>query len=189
MTAKKVLVKDVVSTVKTSGITKENALSQVKKRERMNTVLNRDLPNLSSEEIDLLERLGFVWFVNDHFVEKFEHTAALIRPNTNESYAVTTIRAGNTVGVFYDGDIPYSILDKIQLLKSHDFDCFTIHSHKELPVSFVMPEIDPVVVGWKVNPKIKKHQLGDNESIWKSDQFSIGVVVGLWQGENEVDIV
>lgn len=134
--------------------------------------------------IDKLQSNGFIWFVDKTFVQKFEYAAALTKRNGNKGAVRENEDSFNIINVQYVGDIPNWVLDRVESAMECGMDTITIHSHYPLPVKFEKVTVDPVAIAWKGNPNIIKN----NKGIYNMNN-SQGVVIAIWQGDNEIDII
>src|SRR3990167_3161198 len=84
------------------------------------------------------------FFVKPSFIFQFRYHATILK-----DYSVCNI-IGNSV--IYVGDIPNSVLDKIEEARQVGISHFTIHSNQRFPVECV--QIDPVLIAWNSSPFI-----------------------------------
>ena len=75
---------------------------------------------------------------------------------------------GSSKSINYIGDIPEYILDNMDKVRPF-VQKFTIHSMQPLPTESIYAKVDPVMIAWI-----------DDE---------IGVVVGIWDGDKEIDVL
>jgi len=139
---------------------------------------------LKLETMQALEKRGFVWFVDHQFVSRFEYAAAMTQPKGNANCAVRQdVTDFRHTDVRFKGDVPDWVLDRMEQAIECGMDTITVHSHYPLPVKLEKIQTDPVAVAWKGTPSIQKSGKG---RFGMSDKHKQGVVIAIWQGENEV---
>jgi len=142
---------------------------------------------LKLETMQKLEAKGLVWFVDYHFVEKFEYAASMTPNKGNSNCAVIKdYTAYSHTDVRFKGDVPDWVLDRMEQALECGMDTITVHSHYPLPVKLEKIQTDPVAVAWKGTPNIAK--VGKDRFKMKDKQKQ-GVVIAIWQGEQEVDVI
>ncbi len=143
---------------------------------------------LKIETMKALENKGFTWFIDHQFVEKFENAAALTKEKGNANCSVRQeVNSFNHTNVRFKGDLPDWVMDKIEDAFACGMDTITIHSHVPLPVKLELVDTDPVAVAWKGSPSITRN--GKKGKFEMKDRQKQGVVIAIWQGEDEVDVV
>jgi hypothetical protein len=70
----------------------------------------------------------------------------------------------------YVGNIPETVLDRIDLAKQLGVKEFMVYSCEPLPTEEILVKTDPVMIGW----------LDDNET---------GVVIGIWDRDKEINVL
>ena len=153
------------------------------------TAVERTPYDAHMKTIESLKSAGVTWFVPTSFALKFKYHAALL---------------GTCVGkqnwdhnrwkevYWYAGDIPETVLDNINMVKSvigkevslplH----ISVHSMDVLPITVekIPRVVDPVAIVWIGNPEIYRSGL-----TWKNDKNRIGGIIGIWDKEKELEIL
>lgn len=131
--------------------------------------------------LNQLERIGAVWLVDRNFVSRFNY-AASIGPGI---YSTEHCVIKNNSMIVYVGDIPEVILDKALLIKRMGINYFSVHSQYPFPIEeFELPKVDPVMIAWPEQPWI--HRRG---TCWDCSENVLGIVVGIWDGEKEIEVL
>jgi hypothetical protein len=123
---------------------------------------------------------GFSWLLSSETVLRFRYAAGLDKPFPAPVYSAER-RA-----VIYAGDMPEFALDNLTKAKEAGISIFTVHSMMPLPITFerVLPQIDPVLLGWMENPQID----------WTSKRTKIlpglqAVVIAIWDKDKELEVL
>jgi hypothetical protein len=152
-------------------------------RQKLAQITKRfDLAYPSLKLIDELKENDFMWFVNgDKFVKRFKYAACVCTNYENRGGSnYNCVIDDNFDRPWYVGDIPDFALNRIAKAKDIGLEFFTIHSNQPLPTKFIIS--DPVIVGWRYDPRIT---LSKEKRIWETQESAIGVVVALWNDEGE----
>jgi len=166
----------------------EDLQSQIEHLSRLAKITGMDYGRgIKLEVMKKLQEKGFVWFVNHEFVEKFEHAAAMTPPKGNANCSVRqNVRHNGHTDVRFNGDVPDWVIDRMELALDCGMDTITVHSHYPLPVKLEKIETDPVAVAWKGTPAIVKDADGKFKM---NDHKKQGVVIAIWQGEHELEVI
>lgn len=148
-------------------------------RRRVSTYL--DIPNRNN--IALIESKlaahNLVWSIDRRFIERFKYHACLDE-GVYDGFFITerVIR-----GIRYCGDLPDTVMDKIDLAKVCGLSFFTIHSMEPMPVKY-FGKTDPVMVGWAENPNIIMYS-----GKIRDMKERTGIVIATWDMDKELEIL
>jgi len=151
--------------------------------------------SMSSNTVEALWNRDFIWFVDNEFISRFKYAASLgLSTDRNEFAAVTGKIKGNfgefqRADIVYKADMPDIVADRALLARELGINYFTVHSHHPLPVEFVLPQVDPVLIGWETHPVVYKNFERSPHGNFQCAKDALGVVIAVWEGENEVDII
>ncbi len=102
-----------------------------------------------------LQKKGLLNLVNPRFVFTFKYHAFIgSYPHNDSPVSRHLVGCGGAFGaVQFIGDIPDSVLQKIEMVRECGIEDITIHSMQPLPAAY--QRTDPVVLGWCENPHIR----------------------------------
>jgi len=131
--------------------------------------------------------LGFYFLVSPKFALKFKNHASILGDCVGRFYSNDWGRKETKEVFHYVGDIPDLVLDKIEFIKTkYSIPIISVHSMAPLPIRVEkrLPKIDPVAILWNVNPLFDKTLYG-----WRSWRDTIGAVIGIWDGDKEIEVL
>ena len=131
--------------------------------------------------------LNYRYFVDTRFALKFKYHASLMSTGDDSVGRMDCHRVYSKL-YHYRGDVPDFILDNLTKIKEvASFPILTVHSQEKLPLEIEkVPKLtDPLVVWWETTPQF--HHGYFNR--WIALNHPLGVVVGIWDGEKEVQII
>lgn len=159
---------------------------------RLAPVLGINYLSISEESRRKLLEKGLVWIVGEKFVRKFRYAAGLdggvyFEPFEHQLYPSShPLRKVN-----YVGDIPEFALDNRLVALDCGLTHFTIHSCKPLPTALVFEKVDPVMIGWFTNPRIRlmDHEWLFGRFIHHMNKTVRGIVVAIWDKDKELGVL